>query len=95
MATTTPGRAGIPVRLALQVLAAAGSIGAQIGREAAREGATWVLETRRRHRVMNGELPGLMPCSAPEPLRHCCPSPDRRDEHRPRATGPPTDLPGD
>jgi hypothetical protein len=60
MATTTPDRAGIPVRLALQVLAAVGSIGAQIGREAAREGATWVLETRRRHRVMNGALPGLV-----------------------------------
>jgi len=42
------------------VLAAAGSIGAQIGREAARDGATWFLGTRRRHRVMNGELPGLM-----------------------------------
>lgn len=58
--TTSPGRARIPARLALQVLAAAGSIGAQIGREAAREGATWVLESRRRHRVMNGELPGLL-----------------------------------
>lgn len=58
--TTTPGRARIPARLALQVLAAAGSIGAQVGREAAREGATWVLESRRRHRVMNGELPGLL-----------------------------------
>lgn len=58
--TTTPGRARIPARLALQVLAAAGSIGAQIGREAVREGATWVRESRRGHRVMNGELPGLL-----------------------------------
>lgn len=61
MAGTRGSRAtGVPVRLALQVLAAAGSIGAQIGREAARDGATWFLGTRRRHRVMNGELPGLM-----------------------------------
>ena len=60
MATATPGKPGIPIRLALQVLAAAGSIAGQIGREAAREGTTWVLETRRRHRVMNGELPGLV-----------------------------------
>jgi hypothetical protein len=57
---TTPGNARIPARFALQLLAAAGSIGAQIGREAAREAATWVLESRRRHRVMNGELPGLL-----------------------------------
>jgi hypothetical protein len=42
------------------VFAAAGSIAAQIGREAARGGATWVLEARRGHRVMKGELPGLM-----------------------------------
>jgi hypothetical protein len=70
MATTTPGRAGIPVRLAIQVLAAVGSIGAQIGREAAREGATWVLETRRRHRVMNGELPGLMAVLEETPVPH-------------------------
>ena len=70
MATTTPSRAGIPVRLAIQVLAAAGSIGAQIGREAAREGATWVLETRRRHRVMNGELPGLVSVLEESPAGH-------------------------
>jgi hypothetical protein len=60
----------VPVRLALQVLAAAGSIGAQIGREAAREGATWVLDARRRHRVMNGELPGLMAVIEETPARH-------------------------
>ena len=60
----------VPVRLALQVLAAAGSIGAQIGREAAREGATWVLETRRRQRVMNGALPGLMAVLDETPPRH-------------------------
>jgi hypothetical protein len=70
MATTTPGRAGIPVRLALQVLAAAGSIGAQIGREAAREGTAWVLETRRRHRVMNGDLPGLLSVLSDTPGPH-------------------------
>ena len=69
MATTTQGRARIPVRLALQVLAAVGSVGAQIGREAAREGATWVLETRRRHRVMNGDLPGLMAVLEETPAR--------------------------
>ena len=60
----------IPVRLALQVLAAAGSIGAQIGREAAREGATWVLETRRRNRVMNGELPDLVSVLEETPAHH-------------------------
>jgi hypothetical protein len=61
MAGTRDGTAPrVPVRLALQVLAAAGSIGAQIGREAVRDGATWVRDARRRHRVMNGELPGLM-----------------------------------
>ena len=70
MATTTPDRTGIPVRLALQVLAATGSIGAQIGREAAREGATWVLETRRRHRVMNGSLPGLVAVLDETPARY-------------------------
>jgi NAD(P)-dependent dehydrogenase (short-subunit alcohol dehydrogenase family) len=70
MANNTPARAGTPMRLALQVLAAAGSIGAQISREAAREGATWVLETRRRHRVMNGELPGLMAVLEETPVRH-------------------------
>ena len=52
------------------MLAAAGSIGAQIGREAAREGATWVLETRRRHRVMNGDLPGLMAALGDTPAGH-------------------------
>ena len=60
----------VPVRLALQVLAAAGSIGAQIGREAVREGATWVLETRRRHRVMNGDLPGLVSVLDETPAHH-------------------------
>ena len=70
MATTTPGRAGIPVRLALQVLAAAGSIAGQISREAARESAAWVLESRRRHRVMNGDLPGLMAALGDTPASH-------------------------
>jgi NAD(P)-dependent dehydrogenase (short-subunit alcohol dehydrogenase family) len=71
MADTRGGTATrVPVRLALQVLAAAGSIGAQIGREAAREGATWVLETRRRHRVMNGELPGLVSVLDETPAHH-------------------------
>jgi hypothetical protein len=71
MAGTREGTAArVPVRLALQVLAAAGSIGAQIGREAAREGATWVLETRRRHRVMNGALPGLVSVLDETPARH-------------------------
>ena len=55
--------------MALHVLAAAGSIGAQIGREAAREGATWVLEARRRHRVINGDLPGLMAVLDETPAR--------------------------
>ena len=58
------------MRLALQVLAAVGSIGAQIGREAAREGATWVLETRHRHRVMNGDLPGLVSVLDETPAHH-------------------------
>ena len=71
MADTRGGTATrVPVRLALQVLAAAGSIGAQIGREVAREGATWVLETRRRHRVMNGELPGLVSVLDETPAHH-------------------------
>jgi NAD(P)-dependent dehydrogenase (short-subunit alcohol dehydrogenase family) len=71
MADTRGGTATrVPVRLALQVLAAAGSIGAQIGREAAREGATWVLEARRRHRVMNGELPGLVSVLDETPAHH-------------------------
>ena len=71
MADTRGGTATrVPVRLALQVLAAAGSIGAQIGREAAREGATWVLETRRRHRVMNGELPGMVSVLEESPAGH-------------------------
>jgi hypothetical protein len=71
MAGTRGGTATrVPVRLALQVLAAAGSIGAQIGREAAREGATWVLESRRRHRVMNGELPGLVSVLDETPTHH-------------------------
>jgi NAD(P)-dependent dehydrogenase (short-subunit alcohol dehydrogenase family) len=52
------------------MLVAAGSIGAQIGREAAREGATWVLETRRRHRVMNGDLPGLVSVLGDTPGTH-------------------------
>jgi hypothetical protein len=67
---TTPGKSGIPVRLAFQVLAAAGSIGAQIGREAAREGTSWVRESRRRHRVMNGELPGLVAVLGDTPEGH-------------------------
>jgi NAD(P)-dependent dehydrogenase (short-subunit alcohol dehydrogenase family) len=71
MAGTRGGTATrVPVRLTLQVLATAGSIGAQIGREAAREGATWVLETRRRHRVMNGELPGLVALLDENPAHH-------------------------
>ena len=71
MAGTRDGTATrVPVRLALQVLAAAGSIAGQIGREAAREGVAWVLETRRRHRVMNGDLPGLMAALGDNPAGH-------------------------
>ena len=35
-----------------------------------REGATWVLESRRRHRVMNGELPGLVSVLEETPAGH-------------------------
>jgi hypothetical protein len=71
MAGTRDGTATrVPVRLALQMLVAAGSIGAQIGREAAREGTAWVLETRRRHRVINGDLPGLVSVLGDTPGTH-------------------------